>query len=55
MPLLDEPLLEMDTTFSLLISDILKYYYYGGMAYLGMERYKKAFEFFKMAMKARPP
>lgn len=51
MPLVEETMLEMNPEVHfVIVADILKYFYYGGMAFLGMKKYQQALEFFKMAI-----
>lgn len=51
MPLVEETMLEMNPEVHfVIVADILKYFYYGGMAFLGMKKYQQAVEFFKMAI-----
>jgi COP9 signalosome complex subunit 3 len=45
--LVDSPITEFDTRYSIDIKTFLLYFYYGGMVYLACKHYEKAIEFFK--------
>ena len=46
IPTLLEPIYEMNMSSGIVVQDVLKYYYYGGIAFVGMQKFVKAKEFF---------
>jgi len=53
LPVLEDEILDVDVNATATTPrDLLKYFYYGGMIYVGLKDYKRALEFFKLTFTA---
>eukprot|EP01102_Stenamoeba_stenopodia_P021489 TRINITY_DN866_c0_g1_i1.p1 TRINITY_DN866_c0_g1~~TRINITY_DN866_c0_g1_i1.p1 ORF type:complete len:430 (+),score=72.25 TRINITY_DN866_c0_g1_i1:139-1428(+) len=53
LPVLEQEVLDIDpASTGLTPQDMLRYFYYGGIVYIGLKQYKKALEMFKLVLSA---